>query len=59
MPTKVYAGVKLRDIRQRVILSQRSFAQRLGVSIPYLSQMENNHRINTYDVLSPTQLPYK
>lgn len=25
-------------------MTQRSFADRLGVSLPYLSQMENNHR---------------
>jgi XRE family transcriptional regulator, fatty acid utilization regulator len=59
MTPKVYAGAKLRDVRQRVMLSQRDFAQRLGVSIPYLSQMENNHRFNTYDDLSHTNLPYK
>lgn len=41
---KIYAGVTLRETRQRTRLTQRAFAQRLGVSLPYLSQMENNHR---------------
>ncbi len=41
---KLYAGVKLREIRARLGLTQRGFADRLGVSLPYLNQMENNHR---------------
>lgn len=41
---KIYAGVTLRETRQRARLTQRQFAQRLGISLPYLSQMENNHR---------------
>ncbi len=41
---KLYAGVKLREIRGRHALTQRGFADRLGVSLPYLNQMENNHR---------------
>jgi len=45
MPTqKLYAGAKLREIRARLGLTQRSFADKLGVSLPYLNQMENNHR---------------
>lgn len=45
MPTqKIYAGVALRETRGRAGLTQRAFADRLGVSLPYLSQMENNHR---------------
>ncbi|MFO1164097.1 MAG: short-chain fatty acyl-CoA regulator family protein [Paracoccus sp. (in: a-proteobacteria)] len=45
MPTqKIYAGVSLRETRSRAGLTQRAFADRLGVSLPYLSQMENNHR---------------
>lgn len=45
MPTqKLYAGAKLREIRARLALTQRSFADKLGVSLPYLNQMENNHR---------------
>ena len=41
---KLYAGAKLREIRQRLSLTQRDFAGQLGVSISYLNQMENNHR---------------
>lgn len=41
---KLYAGVKLREIRARLALTQKSFADKLGVSLPYLNQMENNHR---------------
>ena len=41
---KLYAGVKLREIRSRLALTQRSFADKLGVSLPYLNHMENNHR---------------
>ncbi len=45
MPTqKLYAGVKLREIRTRLSLTQRVFSDKLGVSLPYLNQMENNHR---------------
>lgn len=45
MPTqKLYAGAKLREIRARLSLTQRNFAEKLGVSLPYLNQMENNHR---------------
>jgi predicted transcriptional regulator/transcriptional regulator with XRE-family HTH domain len=41
---KLYAGVKLRETRARMSLTQKVFAERLGVSLPYLNQMENNHR---------------
>ena len=41
---KLYAGVKLRETRTRLALTQRAFAEKLGVSLPYLNQMENNHR---------------
>lgn len=41
---KIYAGTALRETRSRHGLTQRVFAERLGVSLPYLSQMENNHR---------------
>ena len=41
---KLYAGAKLRELRQRLGLTQKTFADRLGVSLPYLNQMENNHR---------------
>ena len=41
---KLYAGAKLREIRGRLSLTQKTFADKLGVSLPYLNQMENNHR---------------
>ena len=41
---KIYAGVKLREVRQRLGLTQKAFAAKLGISLPYLNQMENNHR---------------
>ncbi|QCO56661.1 ImmA/IrrE family metallo-endopeptidase (plasmid) [Pseudorhodobacter turbinis] len=41
---KLYAGVKLRELRGRIRLTQKDFAQKLGISLPYLNQMENNHR---------------
>lgn len=41
---KIYAGSALRETRARAGLTQRRFAESLGVSLPYLSQMENNHR---------------
>ena len=41
---KLYAGVKLREVRGRLGLTQTAFAGKLGVSLPYLNQMENNHR---------------
>lgn len=41
---KLYAGTKLREVRGRIGLSQKGFAEKLGVSLPYLNQMEHNHR---------------
>lgn len=41
---KLYAGAKLRETRTRLGLTQKAFAERLGISLPYLNQMENNHR---------------
>ena len=41
---KLYAGVSLRQLRQNLNLSQAEFASKLRISLPYLSQMENNHR---------------
>lgn len=41
---KIYAGTSLRETRVRAGINQRKFADKLGVSLPYLSQMENNHR---------------
>ncbi len=41
---KLYAGAKLREQRTRLALTQKAFAAKLGVSLPYLNQMENNNR---------------
>ncbi|MEO0670312.1 MAG: short-chain fatty acyl-CoA regulator family protein [Pseudomonadota bacterium] len=53
---KLYAGAKLREIRTRMSLTQKEFAAKLGVSLPYLNQMENNNRpVSTTVVLSLAQ----
>jgi len=53
---KLYAGAKLREMRKRLSLTQKSFAAKLGVSLPYLNQMENNHRpVSTGVVLALAQ----
>ena len=43
-PQKLYAGAKLRETRIQLQLTQKDFAAKLGVSLPYLNQMENNNR---------------
>ncbi|MBE1283017.1 MAG: ImmA/IrrE family metallo-endopeptidase [Rhodobacteraceae bacterium] len=57
MPTqKLYAGAKLREMRTRLTLTQKDFAAKLGVSLPYLNQMENNNRpVSTTVVLALAQ----
>jgi len=53
---KLYAGAKLREIRTRLGLTQKAFAEKLGVSLPYLNQMENNNRpVSTGVVLALAQ----
>ncbi|MEM8655662.1 MAG: short-chain fatty acyl-CoA regulator family protein [Pseudomonadota bacterium] len=53
---KLYAGAKLREVRTRVGLTQKDFATKLGVSLPYLNQMENNNRpVSTTVVLALAQ----
>ncbi len=53
---KLYAGSKLREIRTRLSLTQKAFAAKLGVSLPYLNQMENNNRpVSTGVVLGLAQ----
>jgi len=50
---KIYAGAKLKEMRTRLVLTQAAFAQKLGVSLPYLNQMENNNRpVSTTVVLA-------
>ncbi|OIQ24556.1 MAG: Cro/Cl family transcriptional regulator [Alphaproteobacteria bacterium MedPE-SWcel] len=53
---KLYAGAKLREMRGRLGLTQKDFAAKLGVSLPYLNQMENNNRpVSTTVVLALAQ----
>lgn len=53
---KLYAGAKLREMRTRLELTQKEFAAKLGVSLPYLNQMENNNRpVSTTVVLALAQ----
>ncbi len=53
---KLYAGVKLRETRTGLGLTQKDFAAKLGVSLPYLNQMENNRRpVSTGVVLALAQ----
>ena len=53
---KLYAGAKLRELRGRLSLTQKAFADKLGVSLPYLNQMENNNRpVSTAVVLGLAQ----
>ena len=50
---KLYAGAKLRELRKRIGLTQKDFAAKLGLSLPYLNQMENNNRpVSTTVVLA-------
>ena len=53
---KLYAGAKLRELRTRLGHTQKDFASKLGVSLPYLNQMENNNRpVSTTVVLGLAQ----
>jgi len=53
---KLYVGAKLREIRTRLGLTQKDFAAKLGISLPYLNQMENNNRpVSTAVVLGLAQ----
>lgn len=53
---KLYAGAKLRELRGRLSITQKAFAEKLGISLPYLNQMENNNRpVSTAVVLGLAQ----
>ena len=41
---KVFAGARVRHLRQSHDLTQAEFARKLGISTSYLNQIENNHR---------------
>ncbi|MBA15067.1 MAG: XRE family transcriptional regulator [Sphingomonas sp.] len=48
---RLFAGYKLRDLRTRHSIAQAVMAERLGISVSYLSQIENNDRPITPPVL--------
>ncbi len=57
MPKKVFAGQKVRALRERKGWPMQACADRLGVSISYLSQIEGNQRpLTTRVLLSLTAL---
>ena len=41
---KLFAGARLRNLRQAENLTQRQFAEKLGISTSYINQLENNQR---------------
>ena len=51
MPSKVYAGPKIRHLREQNRLTLEAAAERLGLSAGYLSQIESNQRPVTARVL--------
>lgn len=51
MARKVFIGPALRALRESHALTQSAFAQRLGLSVSYLNQIENNQRPVTASVL--------
>ncbi len=48
---RLFAGAKVRNLRKQAGLPQAAMAQRLGVSVSYLSQIENEERPLTPPVL--------
>ena len=48
---RLFAGARVRDLRKRLALPQAAMASRLGVSVSYLSQIENEERPLTPPVL--------
>src|SRR6266568_5070475 len=51
MPRKIFAGAKIRRLREGQSLTQAAFAERVGLSASYLNQIENNQRPLTAPVL--------
>ncbi len=41
---KIFAGIKLRALREQQKLTQAEFAMRLDISTSYVNQLENNQR---------------
>lgn len=48
---RLFEGYRLRELRTRIACSQAAMAERLGISVSYLSQIENNSRPITDVVL--------
>ncbi len=51
MRQKIFAGPKIRHLREAANLNQMGFAERLGISASYLNQIENNQRPLTAQVM--------
>lgn len=51
MRQKIFAGPKIRHLREAGSLNQGAFAERLGISASYLNQIENNQRPLTAQVM--------
>ena len=51
MRQKIFAGLKIRALRDGQGLNQGAFADRLGISASYLNQIENNQRPLTAKVM--------
>ena len=51
MRQKIFAGLKMRGLREIAGLNQGVFAERLGISASYLNQIENNQRPLTAQVM--------
>ena len=51
MRQKLFAGPKIRHLREATTLNQLNFAERLGISASYLNQIENNQRPLTAPVM--------
>ena len=48
---KAFMGLRLKRLREEQRLTQAALAQRLGISLSYLNQLENNQRPLTVQVL--------
>ena len=51
MRQKIFAGPKIRHLREAAGLNQLTFAERVGISASYLNQIENNQRPLTAQVM--------
>ncbi|BBB96253.1 transcriptional regulator with XRE-family HTH domain [Bradyrhizobium elkanii USDA 61] len=51
MAGKLYIGRRFREVRESTRLTQAAFAERLGISLSYLNQIENNQRPVSASVL--------